>query len=74
MLLIIGDHSKVISIREMSSLDVNRANENILNDVYNRKAGNIELIQDDTRRILKATEDIIMLRLLQLQMLREARL
>ena len=62
------------SIREMSSLDINRANDNIMDEVYNKKASLIELIQEDSRRVLRATEDIIKLRLLQLQLLREARL
>ena len=54
-----------------STTQINVANNTLSNDVYNKEAATLELIANDTKRILKATEAIIKLRLLQLKELRE---
>ena len=56
-----------------STVQINVANNTLSNDVYNKEAATLELIANDTKRILKATEAIIKLRLLQLKELRELR-
>ena len=56
-----------------STTQINVANNTLSNDVYNKEAAALELIANDTKRILKATEAIIKLRLLQLKELRELR-
>lgn len=64
----------MISVQSTDPVQINIANKKLDDDIYNKEAATLELVTNDTKRVLKATEAIIKLRLLQLQELRKMRL
>ena len=64
----------MINVQSIEPSQINVANKRLADDIYNKEAATLELVTNDTKRVLKATEAIIKLRLLQLQELRNMRL